>query len=107
MKGFSLRIDLDNKIPLIYLNGDITSDAESYLFTAYDDIMKKTKASTIIFNFDNAHYINSSGISAFIKLLHQHNDINGKFIFTGLSDHLKKVIDIVGLTDYITISDDK
>ena len=106
MKGFSLRIDLDNKIPQVFLNGDITSDAESFLFEAYNEIMKKTKAPTIVFNFNNAHYINSSGISAFIKLLHQHNDINGKFIFTGLSDHLKKVIDIVGLTDYITISDE-
>jgi len=106
MKGFSLRIDLDNKIPAVYLSGDITSDAEPFLFSAYNEIMKKTKSVTIVFNFDNAHYINSSGISAFIKLLHQHNDINGKFIFTGMSDHRKKVIDIVGLTDYITITDE-
>jgi len=106
MKGFSLRIDFDNNIPSVYLNGDITSDAEPYLFEAYNEIMKKHRALTIIFNFDNAHYINSSGISAFIKLLHQHNEINGNFIFTGLSDHLKKVIDIVGLTDYITIRDE-
>ena len=106
MKGFNLKIDFDNKMPSVYLNGDITSDADQYLFAAYNEIMKKTKAETIVFNFENAHYINSSGISAFIKLLHQHNDINGKFIFTGLSDHLKKVIDIVGLTDYINICDE-
>ena len=66
MKGFSLRIDLDNKIPSVFLNGDITSDAETSLFSAYNEIMQKTKATTIVFNFDNAHYINSSGISAFI-----------------------------------------
>jgi anti-anti-sigma factor len=106
MKGFSLRIDLDNKIPSVYLSGDITSDASPLLFSAYNEIMKKTNAVTIVFNFDNAHYINSAGISAFIKVLRQHNDINGKFIFTGMSDHLKKVIDIVGLADYITITDE-
>lgn len=105
MKGFSLKIDLDNKIPLVYLSGDITSDAEPFLHDAYEEIMKKTKTPTIIFDFNDAHYINSSGISAFIKLIHRHNDYEGNFIFTGLSDHLKKVIDIVGLTEYITILD--
>ncbi len=105
MKGFSLKIDLDNKIPVILLSGDITSDAEPFLHDAYEEIMKKKKAITIIFDFTNAHYINSSGISAFIKLIHKHNDFNGNFIFAGLSDHLKKVIDIVGLTEYITILD--
>lgn len=105
MKGFSLKIDLENKIPVIFLSGDITSDAEPFLHDAYEEIMKKKKAITIIFDFTNAQYINSSGISAFIKLIHKHNDFNGNFIFTGLSDHLKKVIDIVGLTEYITILD--
>jgi len=105
MKGFSLKINLENKIPLVYLNGDITSEAEHLLNDAYETIMKKSKSPTIIFDFSNAYYINSSGISAFIKLIHKHNDLNGNFIFTGLSDHLKKVIDIVGLTEYITILD--
>lgn len=105
MKGFSLKIDYDSKIPLVYLSGDITSDAEPFLHEAYEEIIKKTKTATIIFDFNNAFYINSSGISAFIKLIHKHNDYNGNFIFTGLSDHLKKVIDIVGLTEYITILD--
>ena len=105
MKGFSLTIDLDNKIPLVYLNGDITSDAESFLNDAYEKIIKEKKSTTIIFDFNNAHYINSSGISAFIKLIHRHNDLNGNIVFTGMSDHLKKVIDIVGLTEYITILD--
>ena len=105
MKGFSPKVDFDNKIPIVYLSGDITSDAEVLLLNAYDEIMKKRKVLTIIFDFNNAHYINSSGISAFIKLIHKHNDYNGNFIFAGLSDHLKKVIDIVGLTEYITILD--
>ena len=34
-----------------------------------------------------------------------HKEEDGDFVFTGLSEHLKKVMDIVGLTDYVKIFD--
>ncbi len=72
---------------------------------AYYEIRNNIKEKIYIFDFRKANYINSSGISSFIKIIHIHKEENGDFIFTGLSEHLKKVMDIVGLTDYVKIFD--
>lgn len=105
MSSFSLKWQLEQSFPVIYLNGDITSEADSLLEEIYYEIKKTTKNNIFIFDFQRANYINSSGISAFIKIIHLHKEQDGDFIFTGLSEHLKKVMDIVGLTDYVRIYD--
>lgn len=103
MYSFKLKWSLEKALPIIYLEGDITSEADPLLQEAYNEIKKQSKSTTYIFDFKKANYINSSGISAFIKLIHMHEDNNGNFIFIGLSEHLKKVMDIVGLTDFVKI----
>jgi len=105
MSSFSLNWKIDKTFPVIYLNGDITSEADQLLEQAYYEIKNQIKKKTYIFDFEKANYINSSGISSFIKIIHMHKEEDGEFIFTGLSDHLKKVMDIVGLTDYVKIFD--
>lgn len=105
MNAFNLKWTIEKDIPVISLEGDITSEADQILKNAYSDIKKKSKSRVYIFDFNNSNYINSSGISSFIKIIHLHKESNGDFIFTGLSDHLKKVMDIVGLTEYISISE--
>ncbi len=105
MSSFSLNWKIEKNFPIIFLDGDITSDADLPLEEAYFEIRKNIKERIYIFDFEKANYINSSGISSFIKIIHMHKEENGDFIFTGLSDHLKKVMDIVGLTDYVKIFD--
>jgi len=105
MSTFSLKWKIERNFPVILLNGDITSEADQLLEEAYFEIRNQIKEKIYIFDFENANYINSSGISAFIKIIHMHKEEDGDFVFTGLSDHLKKVMDIVGLTDYVKIYD--
>lgn len=105
MSSFSLKWQIEQSFPVIYLNGDITSEADLLLEEAYYEIKKQVKNNIYIFDFERANYINSSGISSFIKIIHLHKEQDGDFIFTGLSEHLKKVMDIVGLTDYVKIYD--
>ncbi len=105
MSVFSLKWKLEKNFPVIFLDGDITSEADQLLEEAYSEIRNQVKERIYIFDFTNANYINSSGISSFIKIIHMHKEENGDFIFTGLSEHLKKVMDIVGLTDYVKIYD--
>lgn len=105
MNPFNLKWIIEKDIPVIYLEGDITSEADLTLKEAYNDIKKKSRSRFYIFDFSSSNYINSSGISSFIKIIHLHKESNGEFIFTGLSDHLLKVMDIVGLTEYISISE--
>ena len=105
MSSFSLDWKIEEKFPVIFLNGDITSEADHLLEEAYFEIRNQSKEKVYIFDFEKANYINSSGISSFIRIIHMHKEEDGDFIFTGLSDHLKKVMDIVGLTDYVKIFD--
>ncbi len=105
MSTFSLNWKIEKTYPIVFLDGDITSDADLLLEEAYFEIRKQIKNKIYIFDFEKANYINSSGISSFIKIIHMHKEENGDFIFTGLSDHLKKVMDIVGLTEYVKIYD--
>jgi len=105
MSSFSLKWIIEKKFPVIFLDGDITSEADQLLEEAYYEIRNQIKEKIYIFDFEKANYINSSGISSFIKIIHMHKEEDGDFIFTGLSEHLKKVMDIVGLTDYVKIYD--
>jgi len=106
MNSFNLNWKIEKNFPVISLEGDITSEADKLLEEAYFEIRNQLKKKTYIFDFEKANYINSSGISSFIRIIHMHKEENGEFIFTGLSEHLKKVMDIVGLTDYVKIFDD-
>lgn len=105
MNPFNLNWAIENDIPVIYLEGDITSESDQTLRETYNEIKMKSRSRFFIFDFTDSNYINSSGISSFIKIIHLHKESNGEFIFTGLSDHLLKVMDIVGLTEYISISE--
>ncbi len=105
MNSFNLKWKIEKNFPVIFLDGDITSEADQLLEEAYFEIKNQIKEKIFIFDFSNSSYINSSGISSFIKIIHMHKEEDGDFIFTGLSEHLKKVMDIVGLTDYVKIYD--
>ncbi len=105
MSTFNLNWKIEKSFPVIILEGDITSEADQLLEQVYFEIRSQIKEKIYIFDFRKANYINSSGISSFIKIIHMHKEENGDFIFTGLSEHLKKVMDIVGLTDYVKIFD--
>jgi len=105
MNSFHLNWKIEKNFPIIYLVGDITSESDKLLEDVYYEIRSRIKEKIYIFNFEKASYINSSGISSFIKIIHMHKEEDGDFIFTGLSEHLKKVMDIVGLTEYVKIYD--
>jgi len=103
MNPFNSSWELVQTFPIIYLDGDITLEAEQLLNETYNSIMGKLKAKILIFDFTKIDYINSAGISSFIRLFRMHNATGGDFVFIGLSDHIKKVLDILELTDYVKI----
>lgn len=105
MESFDIQWDRNREWPVILLQGDITGDSSERLQAVYEEIKNAGSGDTLIFDFNNSRYINSSGISSLIRILHIHQEKNGRFIFTGLTEHMLKVLDIVGLTEYVTICD--
>lgn len=102
-EDFAIRVDYESsKDPVIHIQGEITSEADEDIVETYNGI-PATKRNRIIINFERTSYINSAGIATLISLISKANDSQAKIEFAGLNDHFKKVMDIVGLTDFVII----
>jgi anti-sigma B factor antagonist len=95
--------DTISSIPVIIIEGDLTSDADGDAKGVYSDVKEKFSSQKIIVNFENTKYINSSGIATLIHIIQDVNEKGGKIAFVGMSDHLKKVMNIVGISDFVQI----
>ena len=89
-------------ITLLDIRGDVTILSESYLNDAYADANSQG-ASKILLNFEGNAYINSGGISVLIQLLAKTKQNNQQIGITGLSDHFKKIFNMVGITKFAKI----
>jgi anti-sigma B factor antagonist len=95
--------DMISNIPVIIIEGDLTSDADGDAKGVYSDIKDKYSSQKLIINFENTKYINSSGIATLIHIIQDVNEKGGVIAFVGMSDHLKKVMNIVGISDFVRI----
>ncbi len=94
-----------DSIPVILIEGDMTSDADTDVKRVYSQLLDKYEMDKIIINFEKTKYINSSGIATLINIIQNINEKNGKIAFVGMSEHFQKVMDIVGITDFVQILD--
>ena len=101
---FQLSTTYEQDIPVIHISGEITSEAEDELVRCYSEI-PKDKKERVILDFSETKYINSAGIAILIGLITKATDNKFKIEFSGLNLHFRKVMDIVGLTDFVTIYD--
>lgn len=95
--------DMISNIPVIIIEGDLTSDADGDAKGVYSDMKDKYSSQKLIINFENTKYINSSGIATLIHIIQDVNEKGGVIAFVGMSDHLKKVMNIVGISDFVRI----
>jgi anti-anti-sigma factor len=89
-------------ITLLDIRGDVTILSESFLNDAYADANSQG-VSKILLKFEENAYINSGGISVLIQLLAQTQKNNQQIGITGLSDHFKKIFNMVGITKFAKI----
>ncbi len=101
---FQLSTSIKNEIPVIHISGEITSEAEDELVKYYGEI-PQDKKDRVILDFSDTKYINSAGIAILIGLITKATDNKFKIEFSGLNPHFRKVMDIVGLTDFVQIYD--
>jgi anti-anti-sigma factor len=99
---FSIKYSVERGTPVIHLAGEITSDAEDALLQCYNAIPADALGHVVL-DFHETKYINSSGIAILIQLITRASDNKNRVEFSSLNPHFRKVMDIVGLTDFVQI----
>ncbi len=96
-------MELFSKVPVINIEGDLTSDADGEVKEIYSSIKTTHTSNKIIINFQKTTYVNSSGIAILIYIIQDIKKTGGALAFVGMSAHLQKVMSIVGITEFIRV----
>jgi anti-anti-sigma factor len=105
-KPFSARVRSVGETAVIDLEGDINGLAEAVLNAAYDEA-DAHKPQTVLLNFSEVGYINSTGIALIVGLLAQARKSHRSLITCGLSDHYQEIFRITRLSDFMTMYPDE
>lgn len=95
-----------NQTAIIDISGEVTGAAETPLMSAYEDA-SKGGARTVILNFSDLEYMNSSGIGLLVTLLIRVNRQKQRMFSYGLSDHYQQIFQLTRLNEAIGIYPDE
>jgi anti-anti-sigma factor len=97
------RLEQQNNVTLLHIQGDITAQSEPVINEAYKKVDELGAAQKIIIQFEENVYINSGGIAVLIQILAQTQKKNQQIGIAGLSDHFKKIFNMVGISKFAGI----
>ena len=101
-KANEIRLEQFGDVTLFDIRGDVTILSEPFLNEAYENANNQG-ASKILLQFEESAYINSGGISLLIQFLAETKKNNQQIGITGLSEHFKKIFNMVGITKFAQI----
>jgi len=99
-------LDNHETVTTIKIGGDITAFSEAFLNEAYKKANQMGN-DRLLLQFEPGAYINSGGIAVLIQLLALSRKNDQRIGITGLSDHFKKIFNMVGITKFAQIYDDR
>jgi len=97
-----IRLERHDGVTLFDMHGDLTAFSEPFLKEAYKNANDEG-ASKILLKFEETAYINSGGIAVLIQLLAETKKNKQEISITGLSEHFKKIFNMVGITKFAKI----
>lgn len=103
---FGATVRFDGNKAFIDMSGDIDGFAEEAINEVYSEAESKDPQ-TIMLNFSEVHYINSTGIALIVGLLARARGKHTKMVTYGLSDHYVEIFTITRLSDFMTIATDE
>ena len=89
-------------VTLFDIKGDLTGASEPFVKKAYRQADNE-ETRKILLKFEENAYLNSDGIKVLIELLAQMKRNKQQIRITGLSDHFKKIFNMVGITKFAKI----
>jgi len=101
-KENEIMIETHGDVTLFDIKGDVTAFSEPFLKEAYKNANDEG-ANKILLKFEESAYINSGGIAVLIQLLAETKKNNQQIRITGLSEHFKKIFNMVGITKFAKI----
>jgi len=97
-----VRLEKLGDVTLMDIQGDVTAFSEPFLKEAYKNANDQG-TSKILLKFNEKAYINSGGIAVLIQLLAKTKRNNQQIGITGLSEHFKKIFNMVGITKFAQV----
>ena len=88
------------------LRGEINGFGQQALDAAYAEAEAKNPE-TILLNFEEVDYINSTGIALIVGLLAKARASKRRLLAYGLSDHYVEIFDITRLSDFVSVFPDE
>jgi anti-anti-sigma factor len=99
-----IKLEQYGSVTLLDIRGDITAFSEPFLIEAYNNADRQG-ATHILLKTESDIYINSGGIAVLIQILAKTNQNNQRIGITGISEHFKKIFNMVGITKFAKIYD--
>ena len=93
-------------VAVLDLVGDVNAHAEGSIDAAWEAAVE-TEPSAVVLNFENAGYINSTGIALVVGLLARARARRIPVRAFGLTPHYREIFEITRLADFLDINPDE
>ncbi len=102
---FFAEVDKTGSDTVVEIHGDINRAAQAGLAAAYDQA--EDGPGRLVLDFEDAQYINSTGIALIVGLLARARASERKVAAFGLTHHYRELFQITRLSDFMTIYEDQ
>jgi len=104
MSTFEIKSERGIDVLLLQPEGYINDHAGAQLREECESAIAEN-LHNIIINFESSDQINSVGISNLIAVIEHVQEARGQLVFTGLSQTVREVFDIMGITRHVVVCD--
>ena len=94
------------RVAVVELHGEINAFAEEALNAAYAEA-EGEGPDTVLLNFADVDYINSTGIALIVGLLARARKAHKRLLACGLSQHYVEIFNITRLADFMNVFPDE
>ncbi len=91
---------------VIAVRGDINGAADEVLRRAWEEA-GALQPPTVVLNFDNVSYINSTGIALIVSVLAEARKKQIEIRACGLTHHYRHIFEVTRLADFMPMYDDE
>ncbi len=91
---------------VLELRGELNASAAGVLLPAYDEAVREGNPHTVLIDFTDVDYINSTGIALVVGVLGRARAGGRSIVACGLSEHYREIFSITRLSDFMEIEAD-